>query len=234
MKIGGFIPTSFIDFPQKLSCTIFLQGCNLRCSYCYNPSLIPKKISKDPFHQTIGEAGFFRFLVKRRYLLEGVTITGGEPTIQKGLPEFILKIKDMGYKVKLDSNGTNPSMLRHLLKKSMLDYIAMDIKAPLKGYTSVTNSVVDVDVIKESVNLIRSSNIPYEFRTVAIPTLTYSDLIRTAKMVQGSSLYVLQTFKKDAAIVDETLKNVTHLEVDLEKTRNTILSQQIVRRCIIR
>ena len=135
MKIGGLQKMSLIDYPGKIVATVFLIGCNFRCLYCQNPELVdPKKIKKQPH---INEKDFFKFLDERKDFLDGICITGGEPTIQKGLISFIRKIKKKGFLVKLDTNGSNPEMLKKLIKAKLLDYIAMDIKADLVAYDRV-------------------------------------------------------------------------------------------------
>jgi pyruvate formate lyase activating enzyme len=129
MKIGGLQKTTLIDYPKKIACTVFLMGCNFRCHFCYSAELVlPEKIKKQP---EISEKYFFNFLKERREYLEGVVICGGEPTIHSDLPEFLTKIKKIGYAIKLDTNGSNPLMLQKLISLNLIDYIAMDIKAPL-------------------------------------------------------------------------------------------------------
>ncbi len=159
MRIGGMLKFTMIDFPGKVSAVIFTQGCNLRCAYCHNRELIP---ADKPALMT--EDAVLTFLKKRQKALDGVTITGGEPTLQSDLPDFIAKIKSLGFAVKLDTNGTNPDMLEALLKANMLDYAAMDIKAPFGKYEAVCGPV-DLEKVKRSISLLKASSIAYEFRT---------------------------------------------------------------------
>jgi len=178
MIIAGLQKLTLIDYPGKLGATIFLAGCNFRCPWCYSSELVlPEKIKKQP---KIPEKEFFDFLEKRKGILEGIVLCGGEPTINKDLPDFAAKIKKFGYSVKLDTNGSNPKMLRELINKKMIDYVAMDIKAPLglnsqfpiPNFQINPNSQIPKyeNEIKKSVELLKNSRIDFEFRTTVIPT----------------------------------------------------------------
>ena len=149
--IGGVQKTSLVDFPEKVAAVVFTQGCNFRCGYCHNPDLLE-------FGQKTewNEHSFFDFLKTRLGKLDGVVISGGEPTLQSDLHDFIEKIKQMGFAVKLDTNGTNPKIVEKLLKNNLLDYIAMDIKAPLFKYKEITGVNVNIDDIKQSISIIMS------------------------------------------------------------------------------
>lgn len=160
MKIAAIQPLSLSDFPPYCTAIIFTIGCNLRCPYCHNKNLW------DENHQPITTEEVFDFLQASTKKLDGVVITGGEPTIQQELFTFIEKIKTLGYKVKLNTNGTNPDCLKTLIGENLLDYIAMDIKAPLNSYATICDTAVSVTSIKESIELISTSNIPHEFRTI--------------------------------------------------------------------
>jgi len=189
MLIGGFQKFSLIDYPGKVSAIIFTQGCNFRCPYCHNPELVEPKLFQKPCEEEI----IFSFLEVRRGKLDGIVITGGEPTLQKDLPEFIRKIKSAGFLVKLDSNGTHPGMLKFLIEKELVDYIAMDIKAPLEKYKKVVNRRINPNLIKESIDTIMNSGLNYEFRTTfAKGMLTEAEVISIAKLIKGAKLYVLQ------------------------------------------
>lgn len=188
--IGGIQKTTLIDYPQKVAAVVFTQGCNFRCGYCHNPELL--KVDKS---SEIDCEDFFRFLETRQNKLDGVVITGGEPTLQSGLYGFIEQIKELGFDVKLDTNGTNPSVVRELLAGDLVDYIAMDIKAPYPKYSEVTGVRCDIDEIKNSVELILNSSIDYEFRTTVVRSmLSESDIIEIGKMISGARLYYLQKF----------------------------------------
>jgi len=173
MKIAGLVKQSFIDYPDKMACVIFTQGCNFRCGYCHNPSLVlPKLFAKN---QLISEEEILKYLNTRRGWLEGVVITGGEPTIYGDLPDFIQKIKQLGYAVKLDSNGSNPKMLEKLLADKLLDFIAMDIKSnpDAESYSQIIGKDAThlMPNIWRSIKLIQNSGIGYQFRTTIIPHL---------------------------------------------------------------
>lgn len=200
MIIGGLQKTSLIDFPKCISAIIFTQGCNFRCRYCHNPELLSYTESK------YSEEEILDFLNIRKGKLDGVVITGGEPTLQKDLKEFIRKIKDMGYKVKLDTNGTNPDMIKELLNDNLLDYIAMDIKAPLDKYEEIINIKNSYD-IKNSINIIMNSNTEYEFRTTVLKKLlTIDDFEKIGDLITGAKKYYVQKFVS-TKILDKTLEN---------------------------
>ncbi len=167
MKIGGFIKTSLIDFPPYVCCVVFTQGCNFRCYYCHNPELVYSKL----FGPIVPMEEIFCYLLKRKNLIDGVVFCGGEPTIQSDLFEVIYKIKNMGFLIKLDTNGSNPEVLEKVLP--FIDYVSFDIKAPLQEekYKLVCRTKVDVSKIIESINILRNSNLQYEFRTTFDPTV---------------------------------------------------------------
>ena len=196
MLIGGLQKLTLIDYPGKIAATVFLIGCNFSCPWCYNPELVlPEKIKN---HKKITEKYFFDFLKKRKGLLDGVVICGGEPTINKNLPDFIKKIKKPGYAVKLDTNGSNPEMLKNLIDKKLVNYVAMDIKAPLKtqNYEETAGVKINLNKIKKSIKIIKDSRIDYEFRTTVLPKEHSSkDIINIAKELKGAKIYYLQSFK---------------------------------------
>lgn len=193
---------TLLDYPGKLACIVFLAGCNFRCPFCQNPDLV---LSPE-ISPTISEEDFFNFLKKRVGLLDGVVITGGEPTLYPDLPEFIKKIKKLGFLVKLDTNGTNPKMLESLLKWRLLDYVAMDFKGPLRKYHQYVSQekrekrikkkdIVNMNSlrsffpseIKKTINILFTSGIEVEFRTTVVPSLhTEEDLIEMAKELNQS------------------------------------------------
>ncbi|MBT3455569.1 anaerobic ribonucleoside-triphosphate reductase activating protein [bacterium] len=192
MKIVGLQKTSVIDYNPYVSCVIFLAGCNFRCGFCHNPDLV-FGVETDGGY-SVGE--IIEFLEKRKIWLDAVCITGGEPTINPELVNFIRDIKFLDYKVKLDSNGTNPKMLRLLVEQGLVDYIAMDIKTNIDDYSVVTNSYVDVQNISESVGIIMASGVDYEFRTTVVPGLhKESDFVQIGKWLVGARLIVLQQFR---------------------------------------
>ncbi|NPV52738.1 MAG: anaerobic ribonucleoside-triphosphate reductase activating protein [Firmicutes bacterium] len=191
MEIRGIQKVSLVDFPGNICITIFTGGCNMRCPYCHNRDLVLGAGSLP----RIPQEEMLALLESRRGLVDGVCITGGEPTLQEGLGEFAGKIKDLGFKVKLDTNGTNPRILDELLSQGLLDYVAMDIKAPRDKYWEVARSRVNMSDIDASIRLIRSSEIDYEFRTTVAPGLiTGEDLIEIGQWLLGAGKYVLQQY----------------------------------------
>jgi pyruvate formate lyase activating enzyme len=191
MKIGTIQKFSLIDYPGKISAVIGTQGCNLRCFWCHNCYLIPHDYS--PSFQPIEEDDFFQFLNERVNFLDAVVISGGEPTLQADLLEFCEKIKALGFYVKLDTNGTNPTMLQELIDNRLLDYVAMDIKTDAEQYAKLGRERIVMDDILASANIILSANIPYEFRTTCVkPFVCRDNIADLAKMISGAKLYYLQ------------------------------------------
>ena len=196
--IGGIQRTSLLDFPDKISAIVFTQGCNFNCGYCHNPDLLNSK--KDIYSTDV----FFEFLDKRKGKLDGVVITGGEATLQPDLIPFIKEVKSRGFLVKLDTNGYRPDVLKEALE--LVDYIAMDIKAPLEKYSEITNSQIDVEKIKKSINLLRTSNVPYEFRTTVVSELhTLDDIRKAGEAINGAEKWFLQCFKDSGDLICEGL-----------------------------
>ncbi|MDX9872499.1 MAG: anaerobic ribonucleoside-triphosphate reductase activating protein [Clostridia bacterium] len=192
MKIAGVEKNSFVDYPEKIAAVVFTPGCNFDCYYCHNRHLlVPQALEK-----LIPPEEVFTFLKKRKGLLDAVVITGGEPTLQDGLEGFIAAVKELGYAVKLDTNGTNPKILERLLNKGLLDYVAMDIKAPLCKYEEICQGGFALREIKISLDLLLGQNqVPYEFRTTCVPELTAGDILAIAGMIKGARLYALQQYR---------------------------------------
>ncbi|MFZ6035599.1 MAG: anaerobic ribonucleoside-triphosphate reductase activating protein [Patescibacteria group bacterium] len=191
MRIGGLQKFSMIDYPGLVSAIVFTTGCNFRCGFCHNPELV----QPDQFPAPIPEEEVLDFLRSRRGKLQAVVITGGEPTIHADLPEFIRKIKDVGFKIKLDSQGTNPTMLEQIIQEKLVNYLAMDIKGPLDRYQEITNMPVNRDDIKRSIELLMKSGIPYEFRTTIVrEQLSPEDILRIGDTIKGANQYYLQKF----------------------------------------
>jgi pyruvate formate lyase activating enzyme len=192
MNIGGLQKVSLIDYPGKISAIIFTQGCNFRCPYCHNPGLVDPKLYKP----CLSGKDILEFLAHRRGKLDAVTITGGEPTLQEDLIPLIQKIRKMGFAVKLDSNGSRPDVLDRLLKEKLLDFVALDIKAPRDKYRLIVRVPVDPDVISQSVRLVLRSKIPQEFRTTVVKSmLTPKDILAIAKEIDGATRYAIQRFQ---------------------------------------
>jgi len=199
--IGGLQKTTLIDYPGRVACTVFLIGCNFRCPFCYNRGLVlPEEIKKQP---KIPEKEFFKFLKERKRLLEGICLTGGEPTLNRDLPKFIKKIKKLGYLVKLDTNGSIPQMLKRLIDEKLIDYAAMDIKASLKSqnYDRAAGVRVNLNNIKKSIAIIKKSGIDYEFRMTVVPGFhTKEDIIKIARWIGPVKKFCLQNFKPEKTI----------------------------------
>ncbi|MFA5753766.1 MAG: anaerobic ribonucleoside-triphosphate reductase activating protein [Patescibacteria group bacterium] len=224
MIIGGLEKLTLLDYPDHLAAIIFTQGCNFRCHFCYNPMLVlpregadEKNIKKEKGFSPISPKDLFLFLESRRNRLDGVVITGGEPTLHADLPVFIKKIKALGYLVKLDSNGTNPEMLKALIKDRLIDYIAMDLKAPPDKYELTTNVPVNCNNLAKSVKIIKSSGLPYEFRTTVVPGLLHKEDFKVmGEFIKGASKWYLQNFKSDTDLVNkhyQTKKAYTNKEM---------------------
>jgi pyruvate formate lyase activating enzyme len=220
MILAGFQKLTLLDYPGKIATTVFTLGCSFRCPFCHNPELVDLRLA----HNEESEKEFFAFLTKRKGKLEGVCITGGEPTIQPDIIKFIKKIKKAGFLVKLDSNGTRPDVLKKIIDAKLVDYIAMDIKSQLANYDKVTGSKVDKDRIKLSVDLIMRSYIPYEFRTTVVPGLhSEKDFMEIAKWISGAENYYLQEYREEQKILDPNLKKITKgQKIDLEKIQKKI------------
>ena len=193
MFIAGLNKTTLLDYPGRVAATIFTGGCNFRCPFCHNAGLVLTPSSAESY----SEEEVFSFLVKRKNVLQGVCITGGEPTLQDDLKEFIIKIKDLGYAVKLDTNGYRPEVLQSLLEKDLLDYVAMDIKNSPSKYAVTVGMNVDTEKIKESVELLKASTIDYEFRTTVVKEFhDRNDFREIAEWIKGCPQYFLQQYKE--------------------------------------
>jgi pyruvate formate lyase activating enzyme len=199
MQIAGLEKNSVVDYPGRIAAVVFTPGCNLDCYYCHNRLLLEKDSRPD----LLPEQDVLSFLEKRRKFLDGVVISGGEPTLQKDLTGFITKVKSLGYRVKLDTNGTNPVVLKELLAKRLIDYVAMDLKAPFAKYGQICGNDSFLERIKASIELLLSGQVAYEFRTTFVPELTEEDLLEMAKLIQGARLYVLQQYRLPELPVDE-------------------------------
>ena len=191
MKIGGLQKVSLTDYPGKISAIVFTQGCNFRCPYCHNPELVDPGL----YQECLQEEEFFSYLEKRKGKIEAVTITGGEPTIQNDLIPFIMRVKAMGRLIKIDTNGSKPEVLKELIRRNLVDYLAMDIKAPLEKYAAITRTPVNGKAIRQSIMLIRNSGINYEFRTTIVKSqIKEADLLAIGRLIKNASLYSLQGY----------------------------------------
>lgn len=213
MKIGGLEKLSLLDYPGCLSAIVFTVGCNFRCHFCYNPMLVwPSSEldgiqNKEKGFSQISEEDLFLFLKDRVGKIEGVVITGGEPTMHADLPEFIKKIRALGFKIKLDTNGTIPEMVKRVIDEKIIDYIAMDLKAPFEKYEAVVGVPIDCQKIAESVKIVIESGLPHEFRTTVTPgLLEKDDFSKMGQIIQGADAWYLQKFKSDTELVDPLLQ----------------------------
>jgi len=215
MIIGGLQKLTLIDYPGKLAATVFLAGCNFRCPWCYSAELVlPEKIKKQLYPvksakggakqfngARISEKEFFNFLESKKGLVEGVVICGGEPLLNKELPKFIKKIKKLKYAVKIDTNGSWPEMLKKLIDEKLVDYVAMDIKAPKEKYSEIVGREMNIKNIERSVLLLKENKIDYEFRTTIVPSLLKKeDIIKIADWISGAKKYYLQNFRPEKTI----------------------------------
>lgn len=207
MMISGLANLTLLDFPGKTACTVFTGGCNLRCPFCHNAPLV----TEDFAALEIGEEKVFDLLKKRKGILDGVCITGGEPLLQKDIADFISRIKDMGFAVKLDTNGTFPQRLEELIGKGLLDYVAMDIKNSREFY-AVTVGIENFDTsgVEKSVSLLLENRVPYEFRTTVINEF-HSDrqMKDIAQWIEGAERYYIQCFKDSGNLIGDGMNPVS-------------------------
>jgi len=239
MRFGGFIKNSLIDYPGKISSVIFFKGCNFRCPYCHNKELVfgPADISSvsEPDSNVVDESLVFSFLEKRKRLIDGVVLSGGEPTLTKSLYRICQIIKDMGFMIKLDTNGSFPSILENLLYHGLIDYIAMDFKTSPDRYPKYISRKIDLDAIKASIQLILDSNIEYEFRTTCVkPIVDESAIHKMVPYVEGAKRFVLQKFVYSTAILNPDFFSGQKEKdsTDLQSYHDLIMPW--VKQCIIR
>ena len=213
MKINGFQKLTLLDFPEKMACIIFTAGCNFRCPFCHNASLVTH--IDNTFDYT--EEDVFSYLEKRKGLLEGVCITGGEPLLQPDIEEFIRKIKAMGYAVKLDTNGSFPEKLIHLVESGLVDYVAMDIKNCKEKYNiTAGNDALDIVDIEKSVEFLLGDTVDYEFRTTVEDSLhTVEDIEKIADWIKGAKRYFLQNFADSGDIIAKNMNSVGKEKINL-------------------
>lgn len=211
MRIQGLQKLTLLDFPERVACTVFTAGCNFRCPFCHNASLVVN-ISQET---EMTEEAFFSFLEKRKDVLDGVCISGGEPLLQQDIEYFISKIKDMGFAVKLDTNGSFPEKLKTLVEKGLVDYVAMDIKNCLESY-AITAGVdtLDIDSIKESVAYLKEGHVPYEFRTTVVKHYHDGDSFeRIGQWLTGTEKYFLQNFVDSGDLIGKRTKGCSEDEM---------------------
>lgn len=191
MKIAGLQKNSMVDYPGKISAVVFTQGCNMNCGYCHNRCLIGNQSGS-----LLENEDILSFLEKRRGLLDAVVISGGEPTLQNDLSDFVSRVRAMHYLVKLDTNGTSPTLLKMLIDGKLIDYVAMDIKAPLCKYRKVCCSPVNTANLEKSIGILQEGRVEYEFRTTFTPELDQRDILDIAFSIKGARKYVLQQYRE--------------------------------------
>ena len=217
MHIAGLQKLSLLDYPGKVACTVFLSGCNLRCPYCHNAELISPQASGEEISQT----RLMEFLDLRKGKIDGVCISGGEPTLCSGLPELMKAIRKKGFSVKLDTNGTNPEVLKRLIDKNLIDYVAMDIKNSRIRYHETCGAEV-LPQIEKSVQLLMNGNIDYEFRTtVCKPLHTLNDMKDIGLWLKGANRYFIQQFVGSGNVPDKSLSPFSPEE--LKQLENAVL-----------
>lgn len=222
MQFGGFEKFTLIDYPGNVACMVYTIGCNFRCPYCHNPELVDETVE-----QIIEESEVINFLKQRKGMLDGIVITGGEPTMHgDNLFNFIRKVKEMGFKVKLDSNGTNPEFLKEVIDRNLVDYIAMDIKSPLSKYSQTVSRFVNTKSIRQSIDLLLKSEIDYEFRTTIVKSLiSISDFELIAEEIKGAKKYFLQKFIPTKILNPQFLRKVSYNDDEMKEIHKLMLKK---------
>ena len=232
MNIGGLLKNSMIDYPGKLSCGIFLSGCNFDCPYCHNPDLV-KDCSKRSAE--FDPAMIYRFIENRKGFLDGVVISGGEPTLQEDIFELCRHIKDMGFPVKLDTNGSRPRVIKRLIDEGLVDYIAMDLKTDPRSYTTYIKANCNTSAILSSIDIIMDSAIAYEFRTTCVkPIVTPTVIENISHLIKGARVYALQRFHESRMLQPDFFKEINYEYSDDELMQLKAVAEPWVKRCILR
>ena len=232
MVLGGLQKNSMIDYPDKISCVVFFSGCNYDCPYCHNPDLA-RGCTECPGN--LAETDLWHFLEKRKSFLDGVVISGGEPTLQSDLLPFCKKVKDFGYPVKLDTNGSRPEVLQRLFEEGLVDYVAMDIKTDPTRYAPLIEKKSHPDHIITSIRMIMESGLPYEFKTTCIRPLIDGATIKTiSRLIRGSRLWALQQFRETSVLHPEFFENQNRTFDKDELLAFRHLADDYVEKCIVR
>jgi len=232
MIIGGWRKVSLIDYPGKVSCVLFVSGCNFTCPYCHNPQLVKGGWLRST---VIGEQTVYDFLKERKGFLYGVVVSGGEPTIRQDLISLCKKVKQIGYPIKLDTNGSRPQVIKQLVEEDLIDYIAMDIKTDPFLYSPLIKKGQSPNHILASIQIIMESALAYEFRTTCVKPFVDAKIIRNiVKIIEGAMLYALQPFNNSKVLHPEFFKatNPGYEEDELMDLKS--LAEPLVRSCIIR
>jgi pyruvate formate lyase activating enzyme len=219
MKIGALQKVSLIDYPGEICAIVFTQGCNFRCPYCHNPELV----NPEMYGECLLEEEIFSFLAKRKGKIDAVSITGGEPTIQNDLIDFVKRVRKTGYSIKIDTNGSQPEVIEKLISMKLLDYIAMDIKSPAGKFKSITKSDISYHKITQTIELIMKSGIPYEFRTTVLKRLLdENDIVNIAHSIRTARLYILQQFVPSKVLDRGLMHYESYSREELESLRKKI------------
>lgn len=227
MKIGGLQKLTLVDYPGKIAAAVFLSGCNFRCPFCQNAELVVSEFM--PAADLISETELFEYLDSKSGFIDGICISGGEPTLNLELADFIKKIRTKGYLIKLDSNGSNPEILSKLLDEKLIDYIAMDIKTSLDKYKKAIGAEIDLEKIKESAEIIKNSGIDYEFRTTIVPGLVErEDIEKIGQWLNGAKKIALQQFQ-NRKVLDKKFEKISPYPDDILKEFKRILEKYIER-----
>ncbi len=241
MTLGGIQKSSMIDYPGKISCILFLSGCNFNCPYCHNPKLAkgctdcPHSPIKDVGEKFLKEKNIYDFLEKRKDFLDGVVISGGEPTLQKDLVSLCQRIKAMGYPVKVDTNGSRPLVIKGLIEMKLVDYIAMDIKTDPFHYSPLIKKDCNPQDILSSIRIIMTSGLPYEFKTTCIKPLVNAQVVENiSRIIQGADMYALQQFHHTEVLHPEFFQKDEQNYTQDELTRLKSIAETRVQKCILR
>ena len=232
MNIGGLLKNSTIDYPGKLSCGIFLSGCNFDCPYCHNPDLVKgcsgRSAEFDP-------GNVYRFIENRKGFLDGVVISGGEPTLQEDLFDLCRHIKNMGFPVKLDTNGSRPRVIKRLVDEGLVDYIAMDLKTDPTWYATYIKANCNETAILASIEIIMESAVAYEFRTTCVkPIVTTTVIENISRLIKGARVYALQRFHKSRMLHPDFFKEINYEYSDDELIQLKAVAEPWVKKCIVR
>lgn len=219
MLIGGFQKMTMLDYPGKIACTVFTYGCNLRCPFCHNATLVINEA------QLLSEEEIFSYINKRKGILDGVCVTGGEPLLQSDILDFLKKLRETGLLIKLDTNGTYPEKLKESIDKGLVDYVAMDIKTCKENYSKVTDTKINIEDIEKSVQILLQGRVDYEFRTTVVREMhTREDFEKISQWIKGAKRYFLQCFRDSENLIGNNLSAYTPPELKgfLEVLENNI------------
>ena len=220
MQIAGLQKSSLVDYPSKIAAVVFTLGCNFRCPYCHNPNILTAVSTNKLFD----EAAVFDFLKTRKGKIDAVVVSGGEPTLQKDIGDFFKKLKELGFLTKLDTNGSSPKILEYLIKEELLNYVAMDIKAPIEKYKEIARVNIDTNNILKSIGILKNSKIGYEFRTTTVKSqLSFEDFENIGKMLCCTENYYLQKFKPDITLNPDFAKEKTYSDEEFLKIKTMLL-----------